>query len=71
MKIDRDSPEWAAIRDHIAARLSELATGLLSDQKPKAFRDKQARIRELQDLIRHVEPEQIDADAVIDFGLGG
>lgn len=71
MHIDRNSPEWIAIRGHIAARISEIAGGLLSDQKPKAYRDKQSRIRELQGLIRHVEPEQTDEDAVLDFGLGG
>lgn len=69
--IDRNSPEWVAIRDHIAARFSELSRGLLADQKPKAYREKQARIRELQELIRAFEPEQVDEDAVLDFGLGG
>ena len=68
-RIDTMSPEWRAIRGHAVARVSELTLALRGRQAPEETEDKRSRIEELLRLIREFEPEQVEAEPEIEYGV--
>ena len=68
-KIDRESPEWKAIREYVAARDSELMQGLRHPQTEAETADKRSRLAELAELIKAFVPEEIEAEPEIYHGV--
>lgn len=68
-RIDTLSPEWKSIRGYAAARVSELTVALRGRQSPEDTEDKRSRIEELLRLIREFEPEQVEAEPEIEYGV--
>lgn len=69
MKIDRNSPEWNAIRDYVAARDLELTMALRARQSEIDSADKRSRLEELAELLKAFEPDEIDAEPEIYHGV--
>ncbi len=67
---NRNSPEWKAIREYAAARVSKLTLALRERQPHERAEEKRTRIEELIELVRHFEPEQIEKfDDGVDFNI--
>lgn len=68
-RIDTMSPEWRAVREYAAARVVELTLALREKQTSEETDDKRSRIEELLRLIRAFEPEQVEAEPEIEYGV--
>lgn len=67
---NRNSPEWKAIREYAAARVSELTLALRERQTHERAEDKRTRIEELIAVVRHFEPGSNESfDDGVDFNI--
>lgn len=68
--INRDSPEWEAIREYAAARVNELSIALCKRQSHEDSEEKRTRIEELTALVEHFEPAESQIfEPEMNFGM--
>lgn len=57
---DRQSGTWLKIRSHVEARIEVLRSQLERDSGEEATQKIRGRIAELRDLVKAVEPPQVE-----------